>query len=66
MSDATLRVLSRLGGAWRVVAAVACVFPRPVRDLVYDGVARVRRRLFAMPPDACPLIPQRLRDRFMD
>ena len=31
----------------------------------YDGVARVRLRLFARPTTACPMVPPHLRDRFL-
>jgi len=39
--------------------------PRPLRDVVYRCVARVRRRIFAAPKDACPLLPKHLRERFV-
>lgn len=63
-SNAALHILRHLGGAWRVLAAVLSCFPRPLRDLVYDGVARIRYRLFARPAETCPLLPARLRNRF--
>jgi predicted DCC family thiol-disulfide oxidoreductase YuxK len=57
-------ILSRLGGLWRVAAVVSGVFPARLLDRGYDAVARVRRRLFAAPPDACPVVPKHLRERF--
>jgi len=63
-STAFLHILRRLGGLWRVVALVGGLVPRVLRDVVYDGVARVRRRLFASPADACPVLPKELRQRF--
>jgi predicted DCC family thiol-disulfide oxidoreductase YuxK len=63
-SAAVLHILARLGGVWRVLAACARVVPRPLRDAAYDAVARVRKRLFAAPPEACPLVPPGLRGRF--
>jgi predicted DCC family thiol-disulfide oxidoreductase YuxK len=63
-SDAALHVLRRLGGLWRVLAIVGGVVPRVMRDRVYDGVAAVRKKLFAPPPDACPILPAPLRARF--
>jgi len=63
-SDAVLELLARLGGAWRVLGALARPIPRPLRDLAYDGVARVRRRLFATPEAACPVLPEGLAARF--
>ena len=63
-SAATLHILSRLGGPWRGLAALARVVPRPLRDWTYDRVASVRKRLFAQPPTACPMVPRELSRRF--
>ena len=63
-STAILYILRGLGGAWRVVAGGVSLVPAPVRDGLYDGVARVRYRLFARPEDACPIVPGELRARF--
>lgn len=63
-SRAVLHVCRGLGGAWRALAELLALVPRPVRDAVYDGVARVRRRLFAKPSGACPLVPPDLARRF--
>ena len=63
-SDGALHILDRLGGLWRALAAIARVAPRPVRDTLYDGIARVRKRLFAAPKDVCPLLPPAFRGRF--
>jgi predicted DCC family thiol-disulfide oxidoreductase YuxK len=65
-SRATLRALARLGGLWRTLAVAARAVPRPVADVVYDMIARVRGSLFATPRDTCPLIPPELRERFDD
>jgi len=64
-SAAVLFAARRLGGLWGALARVAALVPRPIADGVYDGVARVRHRLFARPADACPLLPPNLRDRFV-
>jgi predicted DCC family thiol-disulfide oxidoreductase YuxK len=64
-SAAVRYVLGRLGGLWRVLGWLAGLVPARVLDRVYDGIARVRRRLFARPANACPLVPQHLRERFM-
>jgi predicted DCC family thiol-disulfide oxidoreductase YuxK len=63
-SAAVLHLLARLGGLWRVLGAAGSIVPRGVRDLAYDGVARIRLRLFAAPAEACPLSPPALRERF--
>jgi predicted DCC family thiol-disulfide oxidoreductase YuxK len=57
-------LLLRLGGLWGVLARLAGVIPAPLGDAAYDVVAGLRRRLFARPPGACPLVPSRLRSRF--
>jgi predicted DCC family thiol-disulfide oxidoreductase YuxK len=63
-SAAVLHVLRRLGPGWRLMAWLARVAPRRLRDRIYDGVAAVRRRLFGRPIEACPIVPPDLRGRF--
>ncbi len=64
-ASAALYLLEKLGGPWHIVGRVLSVVPRSWLDRVYDGVARVRRRLFARPPGACPIVPEELRRRFL-
>ncbi len=63
-SAAALHVMRRLGGYWRALAAVASLIPASVLDTAYDAIARVRKRIFASPQEACPLMPRELRSRF--
>jgi len=63
-SDGVLAILQGLGGHWRCLGQVLGVVPRRLRDGIYDGVARVRRRLFGEPQDLCPLLPPSLAERF--
>jgi predicted DCC family thiol-disulfide oxidoreductase YuxK len=63
-SAATLRVLERIGGVWGFLGRLLRVFPRPLRDWGYDRVAAVRKKLFAQPATACPLVPPALSRRF--
>jgi predicted DCC family thiol-disulfide oxidoreductase YuxK len=63
-SAAVLAALDRLGGLWRAIAIAGRLVPRSIGDALYDAVARVRRRIFAAPGAACPLIPPALRGRF--
>jgi predicted DCC family thiol-disulfide oxidoreductase YuxK len=65
-SAAIVHILDRIGGAWRLQGRLLGLVPRGIRDLGYDGVARVRHRLFEKPPDACPVMPPELRARFED
>lgn len=62
-SSGALRVARGLGGAWRLVSALAIV-PRPLRDAVYRLVARNRYRIFGR-LDACMLPPPDVRSRFL-
>ncbi len=63
-SSAILHILTGLGGWHRLGAILMRLIPRVVRDLGYDTVAKVRHRLFAKPSEACPLMPEELRERF--
>jgi predicted DCC family thiol-disulfide oxidoreductase YuxK len=63
-SDACVHVLRRLGGGWKVAAALVAIVPRPLRDACYDFVARVRYRLFGRRNDLCSIVPTELDERF--
>jgi predicted DCC family thiol-disulfide oxidoreductase YuxK len=62
-SSAVLYCWERLGGWWRVLAACGKAIPRPVRDSIYNVIARNRKRMFAA---TCPVIAPELRSRFVD
>lgn len=63
-SAATLRVVSYLGGPFRVLLA-ARVIPAGLRDRLYDRFAAVRYR-FGGRHDTCPLPAPEVRARFLD
>lgn len=63
-SDATLRILAGLGGAWRM-AVVLRVVPRGLRDAVYDWVARHRYRWFGR-RESCRVPAEGERSRFLE
>jgi predicted DCC family thiol-disulfide oxidoreductase YuxK len=63
-SEAVIRLLMRMGGAWLILGRMLGAVPTSIRDAAYDVVARMRHRLFARPVEACPLVPERLRGRF--
>lgn len=63
-SDAAIRIAPHLRGAWRWLGAVKIV-PRPLRDWVYDVVARHRYRWFGR-TDECMVPAAELRARFID
>ena len=62
-SDAALEITRHLDGIWSWGAALR-VFPRPLRDAVYDWVARNRYHWFGR-KDACPLPDPALVHRFL-
>jgi predicted DCC family thiol-disulfide oxidoreductase YuxK len=63
-STAALRVARHLDRPWSL-ARVLLTVPRPVRDLVYDLVARYRYDVFGR-KDRCRLPPGGSRDVFLD
>jgi predicted DCC family thiol-disulfide oxidoreductase YuxK len=65
-SDAVIHLLRRLGGLWRLGAAILAVLPRSMRDRCYDLVGRNRHRLFARPEGLCPVVGVGLRQRFVE
>ena len=44
-SDAALRAVEILGGVWKG-SVVLRIFPARLRDFVYDGIAKLRYRIF--------------------
>jgi predicted DCC family thiol-disulfide oxidoreductase YuxK len=62
-SAAALRLARYIGGPWRALAAAAIV-PRPIRDAVYDLIARHRHRL-VRGSEQCYLPPPAARARFL-
>jgi predicted DCC family thiol-disulfide oxidoreductase YuxK len=62
-SAAALRIASYLGGIWKL-SSIAYIIPAPLRDLLYDLVARYRYRLFGK-YDQCMLPPPQVRSRFI-
>lgn len=63
-SAAAIRIARYLGGAWRL-ASILTLVPRPLRDRVYDLIARHRHRLMGAAP-ACVVPPPQSRHRFID
>ncbi len=62
-SDAVLRIAARLRPPWPAIALLRAV-PRPLRDAVYDYVARNRYRWFGR-KQSCPTPDPEMRDRFL-
>jgi predicted DCC family thiol-disulfide oxidoreductase YuxK len=62
-SDAALRIAAGLGGAWLALGALRLV-PRPLRDALYDWIARNRYRWFGR-REECALPTPDQRHRFL-
>src|SRR5262245_45818562 len=62
-SAAALRIAGRLGFPWRLLAVFLLV-PRPLRDWVYDFIARHRYRWFGK-REVCMVPTPELRERFL-
>jgi predicted DCC family thiol-disulfide oxidoreductase YuxK len=65
-STAMIYVLERLGGLWFLLAALLKLVPRTLRDLAYDVIASVRKKIFGTTQEVCPLVPQFLRTRLLN
>lgn len=62
-SDAALRVARQLGRGWPLLYALIVV-PRPIRDAVYNWIARNRYRWFGK-KEACMIPSPDLKSRFL-
>lgn len=62
-SDAALEVVRRIGGFWPVLYAFK-IIPRPIRDAVYNWVARNRYRWFGR-QEQCMLPRKEWMSRFV-
>jgi predicted DCC family thiol-disulfide oxidoreductase YuxK len=63
-SDALIYILKRLGGLWFVMAFLLCALPRRLRDVGYETVAHVRRRIAGTTQNLCPMVPEMWRAQF--
>lgn len=63
-AEAAAAIGRHLGGRWAALAALARVVPLPVRNAIYDLIARWRYRIFGR-YDACPVPPAGREGRFL-
>jgi predicted DCC family thiol-disulfide oxidoreductase YuxK len=63
-SAAALRIARNLSGGWKLLTSLVIV-PRPIRDLVYNWIARNRYSWFGK-RDECMIPTPELRNRFID
>lgn len=62
-SEAVLRIAQRMNAPWKY-AAIFLGVPRPIRDVVYRGVAAIRHRI-AGRSNACEIPPPEIRERLI-
>jgi predicted DCC family thiol-disulfide oxidoreductase YuxK len=63
-SDAVLRIVNQLGGPWKILNALK-IFPRFLRDALYNVVARNRYKVFGK-RDSCMIPTPELKARFIE
>lgn len=64
-SSAVMRVARQLGSAWRLVAFLLWLTPRPVRDALYTFFVKHRYRWFGQ-SEQCLVPTPAVRERFLD
>jgi predicted DCC family thiol-disulfide oxidoreductase YuxK len=62
-STGVLKILRDLGGIWKAFY-IFIIIPRPLRDFVYDLIAKSRYRIFGK-RDTCMIPTPELKDRFL-
>jgi predicted DCC family thiol-disulfide oxidoreductase YuxK len=62
-SSAILHVLRDIGGGWRVFYSLM-IFPKSLRDYIYDLIARNRYRIFGK-RDVCMVPSSEIKKRFI-
>lgn len=63
-SSAALRVLSDLGGMWKILYAFL-IIPRPIRDLFYNFIAKRRYKWFGK-RNECMIATPALKEKFLE
>lgn len=63
-SSAALEVLKKLGGGWQLLY-VFKIIPTPIRDVIYNWIAKNRYRWFGK-EDSCRIPTPELKNRFLD
>lgn len=65
-SAAVTHIVDRLGRPAKLYwLTLPMRLPRPLADLLYRTVARIRRPVFGRTKEACPMLPPELRERFL-
>ena len=45
-STAVLRIMFQLGGVWQILSVTLAIIPTPIRDFIYNFVAKNRYKIF--------------------
>ncbi len=64
--DAALCLGKAIGGGWRWLAMAGQLVPRPIRNLLYDSIAKRRFRWFGTVAETCPLLPPEQQAFFLE
>ena len=64
-ADAAVRILSMLGGVWRIAACFVRLFPRRFRNRIYRFIASNRYRWFGKRDPSCDIGWRKFSDRFL-
>lgn len=62
-SSAALKIMSEFGGLWKLTQ-VFWIFPRPIRDFVYDFIAKNRYKWFGK-RQSCMIPTPELKSKFL-
>lgn len=62
-STAALKIMNNFGGIWKL-SQVLYIFPRPLRDLVYDFIARNRYKWFGK-REECMIPTKEIKKKFI-
>lgn len=65
-SDAIIFILSNLGYLSFFLAVILKLFPRLLRDSIYDFVAKFRKNVFGEKAEVCPMMSEEQRRKFLD
>jgi predicted DCC family thiol-disulfide oxidoreductase YuxK len=63
-SDAVFQILSILGGVWKLFY-VFKIIPKPIRDYMYDLIAKYRYKVFGR-KEICMIPTEEIRQRFLE
>lgn len=64
-STAISYILKNLGSIWTIFGWLIWIIPYPIRNFVYDLIAKVRKTILKKPDDICPVTSFDLRERIL-